>query len=153
MLNQDYKDMLSLLLENKVDFLLVGAYALAAHGFPRATADIDVFVKPSPENAGRVYKALSEFGAPLGDVSPADFESPGTILQIGVAPRRIDLITEISGLSFDEANVDRDVVEIEGLSVPVISKAKLIINKLSTGREKDRLDAEELKNSQQSHRR
>jgi hypothetical protein len=145
--------MLSLLLENKVDFLLVGAYALAAHGFPRATADIDVFVKPSPENAGRVYKALSEFGAPLGDVSPADFESPGTILQIGVAPRRIDLITEISGLSFDEANVDRDVVEIEGLSVPVISKAKLIINKLSTGREKDRLDAEELKNSQQSHRR
>ncbi|OHD68407.1 MAG: hypothetical protein A2W19_14420 [Spirochaetes bacterium RBG_16_49_21] len=147
MLNQDYRDMLSLLLENKVDFLLVGAYALAVHGFPRATADIDVFVKPSQGNARRVYKALSEFGAPLGNVSVADFESPGTILQIGVAPRRIDLITEIGGLSFDEASEDKDIVEIEGLSIPVISKAKLIINKLATGREKDRLDAEALKNS------
>jgi hypothetical protein len=147
MLNPDYKEMLFLLLENRVDFLLVGAYALAVHGFPRATGDIDIFLKPSPENARRAHKALSEFGAPLGNVSLADFESPGTILQIGVAPRRIDLITQISGLTFDEAGEDRDIVEIEGLSIPVISKAKLIINKLSTGRERDRLDAEILKNS------
>ena len=147
MLNPDYKEMLFLLLENRVDFLLVGAYALAVHGFPRATGDIYIFLKPSPENARRALKTLSEFGAPLGNVSLADFESPGTILQIGVAPRRIDLITQISGLTFDEAGEDRDIVEIEGLSIPVISKANLIINKLSTGREQDRLDAENLKNS------
>lgn len=147
MLNQDYKDMLSLLLENEVNFLLVGAYALAVHGFPRATADIDIFVKPSKENAKRVYKALSEFGAPLENVFIADFEVPGTILQIGVKPRRIDLITEIDGLTFDEADLDKDIVNIEGLSVPIISKSKLIINKLATGRDKDRLDAENLKKS------
>lgn len=146
MLNQDYKDMLSLLLENKVNFLLVGAYALAAHGFPRATADIDIFVKPSQENAARVYKALSEFGAPLEGVSVADFEMPGTILQIGVQPRRIDLMTEIDGLNFDQASEDKDIVDIEGLSVPVISKSKLIINKMATGRDKDRLDVKNLNN-------
>jgi len=147
MLNPDYKDMLSRLLENAVDFLLVGAYALAVHGFPRATADIDIFVKPDPMNARKVYKTLEEFGAPLGDVTIEDFAVPGTIFQVGVAPRRIDLITEIDGLSFDEAAEDRDIVRIDDLAVPVISKKNLIVNKLATGREKDRLDAEKLKNA------
>jgi hypothetical protein len=145
MLNQDYKDMLSLLLENDVEFLLVGAYALAIHGYPRATADIDIFIKPSSKNSRRLYEALTTFGAPLETVSLSDFEKPGTILQIGVKPRRIDLITEIDGLSFDEAKEDNEIVSIEGLNVPVISKQKLIINKMATGRDKDRLDAENLK--------
>jgi hypothetical protein len=144
MLNQDYRDMLSLLLENKVEFLLVGAYALAVHGYPRATADIDIFVRPSVENATRLYRVLSDFGAPLGKISPSDFEVPGTIVQIGVKPRRIDLITAIDGLSFDEAFSDKETVTIDDLGVPVISRQKLIINKLATGRDKDRLDAEEL---------
>ena len=145
MLNQDYKDMLFLLLKNNVDFLLIGAYAMAVHGFPRATADIDIFVRPDPKNAQQVYKTLADFGAPLNNISSSDFENPGTIFQIGVTPRRIDIITEIDGLSFDEAAEGKEIVEIEGLYIPVISKLKLIINKLSTGRDKDRLDAENLK--------
>ncbi|MCX7000442.1 MAG: nucleotidyltransferase [Candidatus Sumerlaeota bacterium] len=136
--------MLSLLIENNVEFLLVGAYAMAAHGYPRATADIDIFVKPDPSNAARVFKALSEFGAALKDVTIQDFETPGTIFQIGVEPRRIDIITEIDGLTFEEASEGRDIINIEGLAVPLISKQKLIINKLATGRDKDRLDAERL---------
>jgi len=147
MLNQDYKDMLSLLLENAVEFLLVGAYALAAHGFPRATADIDIFIKPSRENSKRLFKVLIEFGAPLKNINPSDFEEPGIIFQIGVKPRRIDLITEIDGLSFEDAIEDGEIIDIEGLSIPIISKKKLIINKMATGREKDRLDAEHLMNS------
>ncbi len=144
MLNQDYKDMLFLLIEKKVDFLLVGAYALAAHGLPRATADIDIFVKPSPNNAIHIIEVLTEFGAPLDNVSKLDFEKPGTILQIGVKPRRIDIITEIDGLTFDEAKKGKSIVDIEGLSIPVISKINLIKNKQATGRDKDRLDAENL---------
>lgn len=122
----------------------MGAYALAAHGFPRATAEMDVFVKPSPANAALVMKTLQEFGAPLADLSADDFSRPGITLQIGVAPRRIDVITKIDGLTYDEAAAGKEIIEIEGLSVPVISKPKLIINKLATGREKDQLDARNL---------
>jgi len=147
MLNRDYKEMLSLLLENKVEFLLVGAYALAAHGFPRATADIDIFVKPSSENASMLYKTLEKFGAPLESISKDDFAHPGIILQIGVAPRRIDIITEIDGMTYDEASEGKEIIEIGDLSIPVISKQNLIINKLATGREKDKIDARNLENS------
>ena len=147
MLNQDYKEMLSLLLDNKVEFLLVGAYALAAHGFPRATADIDIFVKPNSKNASVLYKTLEKFGAPLENISRDDFAHPGIILQIGVAPRRIDIITKIDGLTYDEASKGKEIIEIESLSIPVISKQNLIINKLASGREKDKIDARNLKNS------
>ena len=147
MLNQDYKEMLSLLLDNKVEFLLVGAYALAAHGFPRATADIDIFVKPNSENASALYKTLEKFGAPLENILRDDFAHPGIILQIGVAPRRIDIITKIDGLTYDEASKGKEIIEIESLLIPVISKQNLIINKLASGREKDKIDARNLKNS------
>lgn len=147
MLNQDYKEILSLLLENNVSFLLVGAYALAVHGYPRATGDIDIFVKPDHENAIRVFHSLAQFGAPLSNITSDDFKKEDTILQIGVAPRRIDIITTIDGLSFEEAASGKEVVTIEGLDIPVISRKNLITNKLATGREKDRLDAENLLNS------
>ena len=147
MLNRDYKEMLSLLLDNGVEYLLVGAYALATHGFPRATADIDIFVKPDPENASKLYKTLEKFGAPLENVSPDDFAEPGIILQIGVAPRRIDILTKIDGMSFDEASEGKEIIEIEGLMIPVISRQNLVINKLATGREQDKIDAENLLNS------
>lgn len=147
MLNQDYKEMLSLLLDNKVEFLLVGAYALAAHGFPRATADIDIFVKPNSKNASVLYKTLEKFGAPLENISRDDFAHPGIILQIGVAPRRINIITKIDGLTYDEASKGKEIIEIENLSIPVISKQNLIINKLASCREKDKIDAKNLKNS------
>ena len=106
MLNQDYKEMLLLLIEEEVDFVLVGAYALAAHGFPRATGDIDIFVKPSSGNAHNVYRSLAKFGAPLEGVSIEDFSSPGVIFQIGVAPMRIDILTAIDSVSFQEAIQD-----------------------------------------------
>ena len=91
MLNQDYKEMFSIFIDNKVEFLLVGAYALAAHGFSRATADIDIFVKPNSKNASVLYKTLEKFGAPLENISRDDFAHPGIILQIGVAPRILNL--------------------------------------------------------------
>jgi len=147
MLNQDYKEMLSLLLGNNVEFLLVGAYAMAAHGFPRATADIDIFVKPSTENAFMLYETLEKFGTPLGNISTEDFSHPGIILQIGIAPRRIDILTKIDGLTYEEASKGKEIIEIEALSIPVISKQNLIINKLASGREKDKIDAKNLKNS------
>ncbi|MCK4506715.1 MAG: nucleotidyltransferase [Candidatus Aegiribacteria sp.] len=147
MLNQDYKEMLSLLLDNKVEFLLVGAYAMAAHGFPRATADIDIYVKPDFENASKLYKTLDEFGTPLENVSQDDFAEPGIILQIGVAPRRIDIITTIDGMTYNEASEGKEIIEIEDLLIPVISRENLIINKMSTGREKDEIDARNLKGS------
>ncbi len=147
MLNPDYKEMLSILLEEEVEFVLVGAYALAAHGLPRATGDIDIFVKASPENSKKVARSLKTFGAPMAEVSEEDFRKPGIIFQIGVAPRRIDLITEIDGVTFDEAAEDSEEVEIECLKVPVISKAKLIKNKQASGRPQDKADVERLTDS------
>ncbi len=147
MLNQDYKEMLSLLIEKEVEFVLVGAYALAVHGFPRATGDIDIFVRANPESSTHVYECLATFGAPLEGISVEDFCSPGVIFQIGVAPRRIDILTSIDAVSFQEAIEDALVIEIEGLKIPVISKSKLIKNKEATGRTKDKIDAELLRKS------
>ncbi len=146
MLNEDYKDMLQALADEKVRFLLVGAYALAAHGYPRATMDIDIWVMPSPENAAAVLRALRRFGAPLNNLTKADLEKDGTVFQIGVAPRRIDIITAASGLQFDGAFQHSTVVDIEGLEVNVPSVADLILNKRASGRTKDLADAEALEN-------
>jgi len=144
MLNKDYKDMLQSLSEENVKFLLVGAYALAVHGFPRATKDIDVFVWASPENAANLMRALGRFGAPVNDFSAADFATEGTVLQIGGGPRRIDILTRIDGVKFAEAYSRRVTVRLEGLDVPVISREDLIANKRATGRTQDLADIERL---------
>ena len=141
MLNKDYKEMLQLLLEEQVDFILVGAYALGAHGYPRATGDIDIWVKADEANSKKIYQALVRFGATLDQLNENDFAEDGIIFQIGVAPRRIDIITQIDGVTYDEADEDKIVVEVEELKLPVLSLDKLIKNKMSTGREKDELDA------------
>ena len=141
MLNKDYKEMLQLLLEEQVDFILVGAYALGAHGYPRATGDIDIWVKADEDNSKKIYQALARFGAPLDQLNQNDFAEEGILFQIGVAPRRIDIITQIDGVTYDEADEDKIVVEVEELKLPVLSLDKLIKNKMSTGREKDELDA------------
>ncbi len=141
MLNKDYREMLQNLLDNKVEFLVVGAYAMAAHGFPRATGDLDLWVFTSRENAEKVYKALCEFGAPLEQINKDSFSEKGIIFQIGVAPCRIDIITQISGVEFMQAYPNRKEIEIDGIKLPVISKEDLIHNKESTGREKDKLDS------------
>ena len=144
MLNEDYKDMLHALVDEKVSFLLVGAYALAAHGYPRATMDIDIWVMPAPDNADSVMRAIQRFGAPLHDLTKADLEKGGTVFQIGVAPRRIDIITSASGLRFEEAYSRSSVVVIEGFEVRVLSVDDLIRNKRAAGRTKDLADAEAL---------
>lgn len=147
MLNEDYKEILQILLNNKVKFLIVGAYAMGVYGYPRATGDFDIWVEASVENSKKIYKSLSEFGAPLSDITEETFAEKGIIFQIGVAPRRIDIITHIDGVIFEEAHKTKELIEIENLRVPFLSKENLIKNKESTNREKDRLDADYLKKS------
>ncbi len=140
MLNQDFKDMLSLFLEEKVDFLVVGSYALAAHGCPRATGDIDLWVRCSKANSVKVWKALARFGAPLKGVESSEFEAPGILFQIGVPPRRIDILTVMTGIIFERAWEARKTVELEGMSLPVIGKDHFVANKKAAGRPKDLAD-------------
>jgi predicted nucleotidyltransferase len=147
MLNKDYKEMLQCLLEEKVRFLLIGAYALAVHGFPRATKDIDFFVWATPENAANLVRALARFGAPLDDISESDFSAPGVVFQIGNNPRRIDIITKISGVEFERAYANRKNIFLEGLEIPVISVPDLIANKRATGRTQDLADVEKLESA------
>src|SRR5687767_2783375 len=101
-MNPDFVDLLRAFFAAEVRFLIVGAYALAVHGRPRATGDLDLWVEATPENAPRVMRALAAFGAPLSDISESDFARPGVVFQIGVPPGRIDLLTELSGLAFEE---------------------------------------------------
>lgn len=144
MLNEDYRDMLRILSEEKVDFLLVGAYALAAHGYLRATMDIDLWVMPSPQNAEAVLTALQRFGAPLHEVTHRDFEEKGTVFQIGIAPRRIDILTSLTGLEFNEVYARSTVVNVDGIDVRIPLVEDLITNKRSTGRTRDLADVEAL---------
>lgn len=144
MLNDDYKEMLQCLSEEDVKFLLVGAYALAVHGFPRATKDIDFFVWATPENAANLMRALAKFGAPMEGIAESDFSLEGVIFQIGSSPRRIDIITTIDGIKFDQAYVNRKIFPIEGLQIPVISLEDLIANKRASGRKQDLADVEKL---------
>jgi predicted nucleotidyltransferase len=140
MLNENFREMLFALNDARVDYILVGAYALAAHGSPRATGDIDFLVRPDVENATRVWNALVSFGAPTSEISVEDFSTPDIVLQIGVPPQRIDILTSISGVSFEDAWKSRIHVEIDGIQVPVIGLKELFINKSSSGREKDEAD-------------
>jgi hypothetical protein len=150
MLNEDYKEMLQCLAEEDVKFLLVGAYALAAHGYPRATMDIDFWVQPSPDNADAVLRAIQRFGAPLHDLTRNDLQKNDTVFQIGVAPRRIDIITGASGLQFNDAFQNSVSIEIEGQQVRIPSIDDLIRNKRASGRTKDLADAEALEDIQSS---
>jgi hypothetical protein len=143
-MNPDYSDILSALSEAGVEFLLVGAYAMAVHGLPRATGDIDLWVRPEPDNAKRALMALQSFGAPLHDLTTDDLCHEGTVFQIGVAPRRIDVLTAIDGVTFQEAWATRIAVKIGNRQVNVIGKAALLKNKRSTGRPRDFADADQL---------
>ena len=150
MLNEDYRDMLRALSDEKVKFLLVGAYALAAHGYPRATVDIDVWVMPSPENADAVLRALQRFGSPLQNLTREDLQTDDIVFQIGIAPRRIDIITTASGLQFEEAFGRSIIVDIDGIEVRIPCLSDLIHNKRASGRTKDIADAEALEELQNS---
>ncbi len=143
-MERDFVEMLSALDAAGAEYLVVGAHALAAHGVPRATGDLDVWVRATPENALRVLAALREFGAPLFDLTADDLSRPGTVFQIGVVPVRIDLLTSISGVGFEEAWAGRIEVPIEGVTVRVLGREALVRNKRATGRAKDLLDADSL---------
>lgn len=140
-LNPDFRDILSAFIDARVEFLLVGGYAMAAHRLPRATKDLDLWVCPSPENAVRVLQALDVFGAPRHGLTAADLEVGGTIYQVGVPPNRVDVITTVDGVQFGEAWSERVDVEVDGLRVPVIGRRQLIANKRTVGRPQDLVDA------------
>lgn len=141
-LNDDFVDMLNALAGEGVEFIVVGAHAMAFHGVPRATGDIDILVRPSPDNAARVMRALAVFGAPFDvhGIRAEDFISPGTVYQIGLPPRRIDLLTQISGVDFEEAWRTREVMDVSGVQVPFLGRSSLIENKLAAARAKDLVD-------------
>lgn len=143
-MNRDFIELLATFNAHAVEYIVVGAHALAAHGHVRATKDLDIWVRPCNENATNVLAALAEFGAPLHDLTAQDLTTAGTVFQIGVPPIRIDIITEIDGVPFESAWPDRIDVRLQGTSVPVLSRHHLIANKKAAGRLQDLADLEHL---------
>jgi len=143
-MHPDFKELLSEFNAHQVEYLVVGAHALAAHGHVWATKDMDVWVKPTRDNAERVIAALEAFGAPLHGVSIEDLSEPDLVLQLGVQPVRIDIITSISGVEFDDAYPERLETHFAGEPVGVLSRKYLIQNKSSTGRPQDIADVYQL---------
>ncbi len=143
-MNQDFVDLLRAFVEHDVRFLIVGAYALGVHGRPRATGDLDVWVEPASDNAARVMQALKQFGAPLEQVTEDDFSRPGIVFQMGLPPLRIDVLTQLSGLTFDEAWPGRTRANFGPVTVDVIGRDDFIKNKRATGRPRDLGDIDAL---------
>ena len=141
-MNPDFIDLLRAFIAADVRFLVVGAYALALHGRPRATGDLDLWVDATPDNAARIMRGLAAFGAPLATVSETDFRRQGVTYQIGVPPGRIDLLTELTGLTFAEAWADRMRRPFGEVEIDFIGRSSFIRNKRATGRPKDLGDIE-----------
>jgi hypothetical protein len=143
-LNQDFQEFVKLFVAHEVEFLIVGGYALAAHGHPRYTKDLDVWVWIGPENAQRILVAIEEFG--FGDLglTAADFQEPDVMVQLGREPQRIDILTYASGLQFSDAYKNRVYVTIGNVDVPFISIDDLRTNKMATGRPRDLADVADL---------
>ncbi len=143
-LNDDFRDLLAALARNEAVYLVVGAHAMAVHGVPRATGDLDVWVRPDAANAARVLHALIEFGAPVEPmgVTERDLAIPGIVYQIGLPPRRIDILTEISGIDFGTAWASRIDQILDGFVVPFLGREALVRNKRASGRTKDLADVE-----------
>ena len=146
-LTRDFADLLCAFIDHEVRFLVVGAYALAAHGLPRATGDLDVWIEPTPENAGRAMRALRAFGAPTAQLTETELATPGVILEIGLPPIRIDILTTISGVSFAEAWPARLIARFDEIEVPALGREHLILDKRATGRPKDLIDLRVLERS------
>jgi len=143
-MHQDFLDLLRAFSDHDVRFLIVGAYALGVHGRPRATGDLDVWVDPTPGNAVRIVNALKAFGAPAEQVTADDFSRPGVVFQMGLPPVRIDVLTELSGLTFDEAWPARVQAAFGPITVDVIGRDAFIKNKRAAGRARDLGDIEAL---------
>jgi len=143
-IRNDFKEWLELFNKHKVEYLIVGGYALAFHGAPRFTQDIDLFVRPTGENAERVLLALNEFGFGSINLSKEDFTTPGMIVQFGVAPVRIDVVTSVSGVSWEKADAGKVAGFYADTPVFFIGREDFITNKRTTGRAKDTADIEAL---------
>ena len=145
-LSEDFRDLLLELADAGAEFVLLGGHAVAFHGHPRATKDMDVLIRANASNAERVYQALAAFGAPLEtfQVSAEDFASYDGVLQIGLPPRRVDILNRADGITFDEAIAERASFKLEGRTIPVIGRSALIKNKRAAGRAQDIADVEAL---------
>lgn len=144
-LNPDFKKFFQLLNVNDVRYMIVGGYAVAYHGYPRYTKDIDVWIWVKPENAEKVVKTLSDFGFESLELEASDFLETETIIQLGYAPNRIDLIMGVSGVDFEECYAKRVMEEIDGISLPFIDLESLKKSKQASGRLQDLADIENLK--------
>jgi hypothetical protein len=143
-ISKDLREFIALLNSNAVEYLVVGAFAVAWHGYPRYTGDLDILVRSGEQNAGRLLVALEQFGFGSLGLDTATFAVEGAVVQLGVQPNRIDLLTSISGVSFEEAWEAREHGTLDSIEVAFIGRAALIRNKKSTGRAKDLGDVEEL---------
>lgn len=148
-MSADFRDVLAALVQADARFLVVGAHALAAHGVPRVTGDLDLLVEPTADNAHKVWQALVTFGAPLDSlgIREGDFVTPEVVTQLGLPPYRIDILTTISGVSFDEAWRGRLESEMLGVPVAFLGRTEFIRNKRASGRRKDLDDIEALEGS------
>jgi hypothetical protein len=147
-MNSDFKELLQFLNANAVDYLVIGGYAVIEYTEPRYTKDLDVWVRAEPVNASRVFRALAQFGAPLGGMTPADFAEEGFVFQIGVAPVRIDILMSVDGLIFADAWPNRVRADFDGVSAWVISRRDLIQTKQAAGRPQDLIDIAHLLQSE-----
>jgi predicted nucleotidyltransferase len=145
----DFKELLSGLNSQNARYLIVGGYAVGVHSQPRATKDLDIFIRPDPENGKAVYAALAKFGAPLQGVTPEDLIDKGSFFRMGHAPLMVDVLANISGVDFESAWNSRIEIEIDpGLKIPVISSEDLIKAKLAAGRDQDILDVKAVREAQ-----
>lgn len=144
MLNKDFREFIELLNLNKVKFLVVGGYALAFHGHPRYTKDLDIWLELNPENADRTLEALADFGFSELNLSKDDLLTKGMVVQLGYPPNRIDIINSPDGIEFKECYKSKILIEIEGLAIPVIDLENLKKNKKASGRLQDLADLEKL---------
>jgi hypothetical protein len=144
MLNPDFKEFLQSLNDSEVKYLVVGGYAVAYHGYPRYTKDLDIWIETSPENADRIIQAINRFGFGDLDLEAGDLLEPDRVIQLGYPPVRIDLITSMEGVIFEECHASRVETDIEGITVPFIDLASLKKNKQATGRHQDLADLENL---------
>lgn len=143
-IQQDFKELLALLENHQVEYMIVGGYAVAFHGYPRFTKDIDVYFENSDENINKIIRVLIEFGFSEDELPPELFRKPGNIITFGVAPVRVDFLNEIDGVDFLKAKEHRVRGKYGDVDIYFIGKKDLITNKRSTPRTKDRVDAEEL---------
>ncbi len=143
-MQQDFKELLASLNENGVEFIVVGAYALAFHGVPRNTGDLDILVRPTPANATRILTALEAFGFGALGLSSDDFTSPDRVVQLGVPPVRVDFLTALTGVSWEQAFAGRVEGDYDGVPVAFIGRSDLVVNKRTTGRARDLADLEAL---------